>query len=306
MLFAFGRYQFLVAVLVPLALTLYAVVLLTVPTLRRTKPNQERPFKVWGGSWFPAVIALFYLGVVAGYFITTPGSSSVLLLIAGFLFLSFPVYWFVTMVYNPDAIISVSNMAARVTYLLEDLLLPKRVREELVDLFRTHIRGKTVLEFGSGVGTLTEDLANAVGPKGTIIAVDFSKSNLTILEKRFAGRGTFVLKTIHDEHQINRLHPGVTHADAVYSVGFLGYMQDLRKVLRELSDVLPTGGRVCFVEYVNFFKVLPDPAIVSDIARLEASFRDSGFSVSVKKRRGFLWNYLIIEGIKSSSKAPYI
>ncbi len=310
-LFAFGRYQFLVSVLVPIALAMYAVVLFSVPALRKSKPNHPRSFKVIAGTWLPNVIAVFYICVVIGYFVITPGSSSVLLLIAGFFLLAIPVYWFVTMAYNPDAIITVSDTAAKLTYWLEDFLLPKRIRHELVDIFRLHIRGKTVLEFGAGVGTLTEELAEAVGPKGTVIAIDLSRSNLAIIERRlattrFSQRGAGMVRTVHDEHQVNRVHPTITHADVVYSVGFLGYMQDLRKVLRELNGILPPGGRVCFVEYVDFFKVLPDPVVVSDIARLEQAFIDSGFAISVRRRKGMLWNYLIIEGLKTDSKQAYI
>jgi basic amino acid/polyamine antiporter, APA family len=302
---AFGEYSVLLSMLVPIALLMYSVVLLSIPRLRKIKPHHPRPFKVWFGDVGPIVVALFYLCIVVSWFVLTPHAISTLLLIGGFIALSLPIYFFLTMVYNPDAIISISNAAARVNYLLEDVLFPKAVRVEVLDLFRGHFKGKRVVEFGSGVGTFTLHLADEVGPQGRVTAIDFSESNLAILRKR-AQRKDAPIELIYDEHQVNRLHPDITRADIIYSVGFLGYVQDLNKVLREMHGVLVPGGKICFVEYTNFFKVLPDPAIVSDVEKLQKQFADAGFSVAIKKRQGFLWNYLIIHGIKTDKKVPFV
>ncbi len=304
-IFAFGKYEFLLSMLVPIALIMYAAVLVAVPLLRKTKPHHARPYKVWGGSWLPILVALFYFGVVLGWFFTTPQAASAIILIAGFMLLAVPIYWFVTIIYNPDAIISVNDSAARASFWLEDFLLPRPIRKELIASFGEHLEGKTVLEYGAGVGTFTMTLAEAVGPRGAILASDISESNLEILAERARKRGHNI-RTILDEHQMNRVHPDITHADVVYSVGFLGYVQDLGKVLRELQQILPDNGRICFVEYTNLFKVLPDPAIVADVEKLRTTFQNAGFAIAIKKRPGFLWNYIIIEGIKTDKKVAYV
>jgi basic amino acid/polyamine antiporter, APA family len=304
---AFGEYKFLLSILVPLALMMYALVLLCVPLLRKSRPHHPRPFKVWWGQTGPVLVALFYVGIIVSWFYAElPSSISVVTLIIGFVALSFPIYLFLTMVYNPDAIISINNSAARLNYFLEDVLFPKSIRQEILDLFRGHLRGKEVLEFGAGVGTFTMHLAEEVGANGKVIAVDLSRSNLDILEGRAKEKGHLQVHVIHDEHQVNRVHPDIKHVDVIYSIGFLGYVQDLRKVLQEMHIILDHGGRICFVEYTNFFKVLPDPAIVADLRVLESTFREAGFAVSVTKRKGLLWNYLIISGIKTDTKVPYI
>jgi SAM-dependent methyltransferase len=261
---------------------------------------------VWGGNWLPGLVALFYVGVLAAWFVTTAGAPEILLLIVGFVALAFPVYLFLTMVYNPDAIISLNNSSARINYFLEDVLFPKRVRREVLDLFKGSLRGREIVEFGSGVGTFTMHLAEEVGPQGRVTAIDLSRVNLDILARRIAQRGHKHVRLIHDEHQVNRLHPDITRADAIYSVGFLGYVQDLRKVLREMHRILAPGGKICFVEYTNFFKILPDPATVANQEELLRSFREAGFSVTITRRGGLLWNYLIIHGIKADGKAPYV
>lgn len=303
---AFGNYTFLLSMLVPLALFMYAVVLFSVPVIRLKYPDRVRSFKVWGGSWLPIVVALLYAGVVASWILTTASALSVLTLIAGFIILAFPIYLFLTMVYNPDAIIIATNAAASLNYILEDILLPKKVRSAAVDLFRGHLRGKEVLEFGAGVGTFTLRLAEEVGPEGKVLAVDLSKTNLNILAERMRKKGHYHVSTLHDEHQVNRVHPDIKRADVIYSIGFLGYVQDLRKVLHEMHDILSHHGRICFIEYTNFFGVLPDPEIVSNTRSLEATFREAGFAVSIEKRKGLLWNYIIVHGIKTDSKVPYI
>jgi len=305
-LIGFGKYEFLLEMLVPLALLMYAIVLLSIPVLRKTQPHVARTFKVWGGETLPVVVAFFYAAVVLSWALTSINAISVITLITGFIILSLPIYLFLTMVYNPDAIISINNTAARLNYALEDVLFPKSVRREIIDLFKGHFKGKDVVEFGAGVGTFTMHLADEVGPNGSVIAIDLSSSNLDILEGRAREKGHKHVRTLHDEHQINRLHPGVKRADIIYSVGFLGYVQDLRKILHEMHAVLGNNGKICFVEYTNFFKVLPDPALVSDIPGLEKSFRDCGFAVSIHKRKGLFWNYLIIHGIKTDKRVPYI
>ncbi len=303
---AFGEYNLLLSLLVPLALIMYAAVLLSVPVLRAKLPKHERPFRVWGGSWLPVFVAALYVCVIVAWYTTTPGAANIALVIGGFLLLAFPIYLFLTIVYNPDAIISLSNGSARINYFLEDFLFPRKVRREVLDLFKGHLRGKEIVEFGSGVGTFTMHLAEEVGPQGSVVAIDLSRMNLDILERRLRERGHSHVRVLHDEHQVNRLHPDIHQADMIYSVGFLGYVQDLHKILHEMHAILAPGGKICFVEYTNFFQILPDPAIVSDHARLQRIFAEAGFSVSITKRNGFLWDYLIIHGIKTDGKVPFV
>ena len=73
-----------------------------------------------------------------------------------------------------------------------------------------------------------------------------------------------------------------------------------------MNRLLPEAGRICFVEYVNFFRFLPDAPWISNLERLKKIFREAGFSVKVEKRHGFLWNYLFVYGIKSEVDVPVI
>ena len=93
----------------------------------------------------------------------------------------------------------------------------------------------------------------------------------------------------------------------IFSVGMLGYVQDIKKILKEMSDILPEAGKVCFIEYVDYFKIIPNPKLISKKNELIKTFRNAGFTVRIEKIKGFLWNYCLVYGIKTKhSNVPYI
>ena len=108
------------------------------------------------------------------------------------------------------------------------------------------------------------------------------------------------VKVIHDEHFISRVHPDVPRVDMIFSVGNLSYIQDIERVLKDMHSLLPENGQICLVEYVNYFwGVIPNQPWLDNIEELEKLFRKIGFSIRIKKKRGFFWQYLYIYGIKS-------
>ncbi|MBU1321775.1 MAG: hypothetical protein KKF46_05435 [Nanoarchaeota archaeon] len=70
---------------------------------------------------------------------------------------------------------------------------------------------------------------------------------------------------------------------------------------------MPEHGRIHFFEYVDLYKVIPDKEILDDMDKLQKVFREAGFAVRAVKRKGLFWNYLLINGIKTSDKnAVYV
>jgi len=170
-----------------------------------------------------------------------------------------------------------------------------------------------VLEYGCSVGTLTLHLAEAVGPTGKVYAVDFSRNDLKIAMKRI-DRALWLsqerlhgkVSVIHDKDQISRVHPSVPYADAAVSVGMLGYIQDVKKVLSELNEILPDHGQVCFVDYCDFFHIIPNKEWLSDNDVIERVFREAGFSVRVLRKKGLFWNYVFVYGMKSEKDVAFV
>ncbi len=302
-------YETLLELLVPLVLTMMAIIVLIVPILRKREPNTPRPFKTPFGRVGPIILSLFYLFLIAMWVVNSHGHAiTVLRLGLSFILAGIPIYLLLSFYYNPEAIISITELFAYLSLWFENFLLPKRVRREILSIFK-HLEEKHVLEYGAGVGTLTIHLAERVGPRGKVIATDLSKRNLRILERRLRRRGITHVTTLHDPHQVNRLHPAVEEVDIVFSVGMLSYIQDLQKVLRDIHRVLPEHGKICFVEYVDYFRLLPNPKWLDNTETLKELFREAGFSVQVTKLRGLFWNYLFVYGVKSKHAkrgVPYI
>ncbi|MGV8150687.1 MAG: amino acid permease [Candidatus Woesearchaeota archaeon] len=304
-IFGFGNYNYLLSLLVPLALIMYISVILSVTVLRYKNPNHPRPFKVWFGKIGPIIVSLIYAAVIILWMTNTTGSFGILKLGISFILFGIPIFLLLVVYYDPDGIKKMNDFFSRFEVFFENFNFPKKFRRELLSYFED-MEEKTVLEYGSGVGTLTMALAESVGPKGKIFATDLSSKNVELLKKRLINRKFDNVEVIHDEHQINRIHPSIKSVDMVFSVGMLSYVQDIKKVLKDIRRILPKHGKICMVEYVDFFWILPNVKWLSSNSDIEKIFRQSGFSVHVTRKRRFLWSYVIIYGIKSDEDVPYI
>src|SRR3989338_4546023 len=301
----FGRYKALLSLLLPLGLLLYIFVVLSVPVLRIKEPSVQRGFKVPFAGAGSAIIIALILGIMSLWLLNEANALGILKLGLSLIFVGIPIYFLLEIYYNPDAIIAINDSLAYATLLTEKIILPKSIRKEILALLGD-VRGKKVLEFGCSVGTLTLHLAEAVNPNGRVYATDLSRRDLLITKKRLIKRGHNHVIVIHDEHQVNRVHPSIPHVDAIVSIGMMGYLQDVKKVLREMRDLLPYGGKIVFVDYADFFKVIPNVAWLSNDKVIEKMFRDAGFSVFVRRKRGMLWNYVYVYGIKFHENIPYV
>jgi amino acid transporter/phospholipid N-methyltransferase len=306
MITAFGDYASLLSLLIPLAIIMYISVILAVPILRVKYPDLKRYVSVPFGKIGPIILSLFYAGIIVLWLLFIPNSWHLFRKIISFILFGVPIYILLNMYYNPDLLLKTMNSFATLSRFFERFILPKRIKQEMLGIFKG-INGKTVLEFGSGVGAFTLDLATAVGDKGKIYAVDLSPNNIHILNRRLAKQGHKQVKVILDEHFISRIHPDIPRVDMIFSVGNLSYIQDIEKVLKDMYVLLPENGQICLVEYVNYFwGIIPNQAWLDDKEELEKIFRKVGFSIRIKKKRGFFWQYLFIYGIKSNYDVPVI
>ncbi|MEM4711117.1 MAG: amino acid permease [Candidatus Woesearchaeota archaeon] len=301
----FGKYEYILSLLVPIGLLMYISVILSVTILRFKNPTHPRPFKVWFGKIGPIIVSMIYLSIVILWTLNNNDGMSFIKLGFSLILFGIPIFLLLVLYYDPEGIKVVSNFFANIELIMENFNFPKKFRKELLSYFED-IENKVILEYGSGVGTLTIHLAEKVGPKGKIYATDMSKKNIEILIKRLMKRNLTNVEVIHDEHQINRIHPSIKNVDMIFSVGMLSYIQDVKKVLKEMYKILPKHGKICMVEYVDYFWILPNVKWLSDNKEIEKVFRSAGFSVHVIRKRRFLWNYLIIYGIKSDEDIPYI
>jgi ubiquinone/menaquinone biosynthesis C-methylase UbiE len=292
-----GSYETLLHLLVPIVLLLYSAVVFSLVVLRYRKPDMPRPYKAPLGKIGPIFIVLILLGLIVYWLIETAGAFRLLRLGVSFILIGVPLYFLLEMYYSPRAVRKTHNILAHLALIFEDLILPKRVRREAIGLLGD-LHGKTVLEFGCSVGTLTMHLAQEVGPNGQVYATDVSEKDIAIAEKRMRRHGHSHVNVLHDPHHMYRVHPKIPKLHAVISVGNLSYVRNVGEVLTGLNRRLAKGAKVCFVDYDKFFDIIPNIEWIEHDDKIEKVFREHGFRVAVKREQGLAWKYIYIFGYK--------
>lgn len=293
-------YKTLLHLLVPLALIQMAIVLLCVPILRVREPHKERPFKVIFGKIGPVIVFLFYLGLVGIWLIKDSHALDSFLLCAAFVAIGIPIYLLIQMYYNPKAISKVSDSLAYFTLFTESYSLPTRIREALLFLLGD-LRGKKILEYGCSVGTMTLALAQEVGQEGVVFATDHSRKALHIVKKRLQRKGHLHVHLLHDDEHTIRVHPQVPQVDLVVSIGTLGYVQEMERVLLDFNNRLPLHGKICFLDYDNYFGIIPNVDWLSKNQFIKDLFEKTGFQIEITRKEGLFWQYIFIYGEKVCS-----
>ncbi|MFO7711429.1 MAG: amino acid permease, partial [Candidatus Woesearchaeota archaeon] len=153
-----GNYEALLEMLLPLLIFLYSSLILTVLLLRIKKPELKRYFNAPFPRIGPIVVITFFAVIFYFWFTNSHNAFHSLRLAFTFILMGLPVYLFMQMQYNPYAVNAINNLFAYLNLYLERLLVPPRMRVEILGLLG-QMRGKTIFEFGCSVGTLTKHLA---------------------------------------------------------------------------------------------------------------------------------------------------
>ncbi len=311
LLLGFANYEILLSMMIPMGAVMYIAILFTVPILRAKFPQMERPFKVPFPKAGITIVSCIFLIAVGSWAVNVHGSMTLLQLSLSIIAIGLPLYLLVELYYDPKMITEMNDILAYLTLFTEKFTFSKKMKKE-VFAFIGDISGKTILEFGCGVGTLTPDLAKMAGLRGSVIATHFSKNNLKITSKRIDNLrwGTDYpisqVKMVHEPELFSMVPPSVTYANAIVSAGMLSYIHDMEKVLKEMWAIMPTGGKVCFIDYVDFFHILPNVEWLANEASIEKTFRSAGFSVRVVKIKGPFWNRIFLYGIKTKENIAFI
>jgi len=271
--------------------------LLCIPILRHRYPSMKRPFKTLFPLFGPVITSLIYIGIIVSWLLHDPLASGLFKLGLSILFLGIPIYFLIEMYFSPRSILFVNDMLAYITYFGERYSLPKKVLDSF-EFILGDINGKHILEYGSSVGTVTLLLAKKTGPKGKIYALDHSKRSLEILKKRISKRDIKHVEVLHDENHLMRVHPDLKKVDLIVSVGVLGFVQDIKKVIKEMNTLLPIGGEICLMDYDKFFGLIPNTDWVADNEFIKKSFIELGFKIDITRTKGLFWEYVFIYGDK--------
>lgn len=121
---------------------------------------------------------------------------------------------------------------------------PDRVMASLA--FR---EGERVAEIGAGSGYFTRRVARAVGPRGTVLAVDIAPELLSYLEDRASREGLTNIRFQRVEKDDPRLPAGAW--DTVLMVDTLHYIpaHERGRYAKKVREGLAPGGRVVIIDF---------------------------------------------------------
>jgi len=136
--------------------------------------------------------------------------------------------------------------------------------------------GDEVVDIGAGSGYFSLRLSRAVGPKGTIYALDIDGAMLGELEARAASRNQKNIKTIRVKGEGPGLPPGAY--DLIFLCNTYHHLENRVEYFADLRNHLKPEGRIAVVEFrpegwlhKTFGHATPKTTIVRELA--EAGFR---------------------------------
>jgi SAM-dependent methyltransferase len=147
-------------------------------------------------------------------------------------------------------------------------------RERVLEAFQSAGigSGQAVLDVGAGPGFASADLAEIVGPSGTVIALERARHFIAALEAR--GLPNLDVR----QHDVSQPF-GLSGADASWCRWVLSFVADGAAVVRNIAAALKPGGTAVFHEYAAYetWRLMPpDPAHERFRTLVEKSWRDSG------------------------------
>ncbi|MBT3582304.1 amino acid permease [Candidatus Woesearchaeota archaeon] len=286
-----GSYKLLLEMILPLAIFMYSMVIVSVTILRFTKPHLERPFKIPFGKILPIITAMILLFLAGGIEFQTTISGVM------FVMIGIPLFLLEAMLYKPKLVKKILSLSVGITSRTTDFWLTRKTRR-YIKYHIGDIKGKNVMNFGTDVSKFTVELSKLIGDSGKLCVTHASKDHID------------ATKELAEKHKLNNMiyyvenearhviHPKLKDFDAIVSVGVLGYIQDPHKVIATLGKRVKKGGKIYFVDYTNLLKIMPEQKWLHDVEGIKRMFAQAGFKVNVSRHKGLLWNTIHICGKK--------
>lgn len=135
--------------------------------------------------------------------------------------------------------------------------------------------GKSVLDVGAGPGYATIDLAEMVGSKGKVVAVERSARFLSVLRETCAQRGLGNV-TLYERDVIEEELPNGPF-DFAWCRWLASFVKEPGVLVRKIADALRPGGSAIFHEYAHYttWKCTPRrPALERFAEKVAESWRN--------------------------------
>ena len=136
--------------------------------------------------------------------------------------------------------------------------------DDFYDYLKNHIKNKDVLDFGCGIGSITEKVIS-YGPRN-ISGIDISDQSISIAKKR---SGELNLNIQYQVQNCEKTTLLSNSFDIIYGSGILHHL-DLEKSMNELNRLLKINGTMVFMEplgtnpLINLYRKLTPGSRTSD------------------------------------------
>lgn len=133
---------------------------------------------------------------------------------------------------------------------IKTLESPARIQNlkitETVEMLRIKT-GEVVADLGAGSGLFEQDLAHAVGPSGTVYAVDIDQALLDAINKKVKEARLKNVKTVLGKFT----DPGLPEAslDVAFINDVLHHIEDRPAYLSNVARALKPGGRLVLIDF---------------------------------------------------------
>jgi SAM-dependent methyltransferase len=137
--------------------------------------------------------------------------------------------------------------------------------------------GSRVLDVGAGPGYATVDLAEIVGPKGGVVAIERSGKFVRSMEEACRVRSLTNVRIHELDLMTDDLPAG--HYDFSWCRWVLSFVSDPALLIKKIGGVLRTGGFALFHEYADYatWRFAPSrPHQQKFVERVMQSWRDAG------------------------------
>jgi SAM-dependent methyltransferase len=142
--------------------------------------------------------------------------------------------------------------------------------------------GGRILDVGCGPGYATFDLANLVGARGRVIAVDVSERFVGYLEEERRRRGLEQVETRVED--LETLSVPESSVDGAFARWVLCFVRDPRLVVERVARTLRPGGTFAVIDYCHYEGLAlapPGETFTRVVAAVAGSFRRSGGNPNV-------------------------
>ncbi|MBU3904547.1 MAG: amino acid permease [Nanoarchaeota archaeon] len=265
-LIAFGNYQYLLTLLVPLVLITYSVIMACVIKLRFSKPKVKRYFKAPFGIIGPLAVIIFNFYLIF-LWITHEPSINILAFALGMIILGLPAYLIIKLQTDRNFIEKYFDQIGFIfdIYALR-ILVRTEHREKVVesaDIDDDHI----ILDYGCGTGITTRMIAKKCY---RVVAGDISEKQLKKAMKSGKKHNNIIYTKLTKASPFK-----IGMFDRVVSSIAINYFINPEKELEKINKSLKKNGKVSFLAIIA--PTITTHPFLHHNRTIKTVFREAGF-----------------------------